>query len=65
MKLLKTRFVRVTISPGQPIFLWMEMTSRDKVQKTGHEIYKWGRKVVSLHFEWVWGGCEMVKAGGN
>lgn len=42
---LKTRFVRVTISPGWPIFLWVEVTSKGTVQKLGPEMWKWGRKM--------------------
>lgn len=25
----------------------------------------WGERWDFLYFEWVWGGCEMVKGGGN
>lgn len=57
---LKTRFVRVTISPRWPIFLWMEMSSRGNVAKMGHEMWKSGRK---MGFFTLWVGVGRMWNG--
>lgn len=43
----------------------VEMRSRGPVEKWLMGCGSGGERGVSFHSEWVWGGCEMVKGGGN